>query len=31
MTGVLQTHSRNYTLAIDTLTFTFRVLDYDKD
>lgn len=31
LTGVLQTHSRQYKIPIDTLSFKFKVLGIDKD
>jgi len=31
ITGVLQTHARKYEIAIDKLSFSFRVLDFEKD
>jgi dynein heavy chain len=31
LTGVLQTHSRQYKIPIDTLSFKFKVLASDKD
>ena len=31
MTGVLQTHARKYKIAIDKLTFSFKILEGDKD
>jgi dynein heavy chain len=31
LTGVLQTHSRQYKIPIDTLSFKFKVLAGDKD
>ena len=30
MTGALQTHARKHTIAIDHLSFSFKVLDVDK-
>lgn len=30
MTGALQTHARKHTIAIDHLSFAFKVLDVDK-
>lgn len=29
LTGVLQTHARNYTIAIDKLSFTFEIMEID--
>lgn len=31
LTGVLQTHSRQYKIPIDTLSFKFKVLGIEKD
>ena len=31
LTGVLQTHSRQYKIPIDTLSFKFKVLQIEKD
>lgn len=31
LTGVLQTHSRQYKIPIDTLSFKFKVLSIEKD
>jgi len=31
MTGVLQTYSRKDKIAIDELTFRFKILDFDKE
>lgn len=31
LTGVLQTHSRQYKIPIDTLSFKFKVLAIEKD
>jgi len=31
ITGVLQTHSRGHSIAIDKLLFSFRVLEMDKE
>ena len=31
LTGVLQTHARQYKIPIDTLNFKFKVLAIDKD
>jgi len=31
MTGVLQTHARKYQLAIDTLSFAYKIFKTDKD
>ena len=30
MTGCLQTHARNYKIAIDELAFSFEVLEYEE-
>jgi len=31
ITGVLQTHARKYEIAIDHLSFSFRILDFFED